>query len=120
MSGVLMVAWSAGRSSGALRSIERSSVSCRGPVCGLRPVCSGSIWYIGLPATAAATGRAGDGEATATAGEGDGATEAAADGEGLATATGETVAGATDAAGAIAGLAVGAGVGLGAVVGAWA
>src|ERR671933_1043442 len=104
MSGVVMVAWSAGRSSGALRSIERSSVSCRGPVCGLRPVCSGSIWYIGLPASAAATGRAGEGQDTATAGEGEGTTEAAAEGDGLATtAAGGAVAGATDAAGAIAG-----------------
>src|ERR687885_2423867 len=112
MSGVLMVAWSAGRSSGALRSIERTSVSCRGPVWGLRPVCSGSIWYIGLPATAAATGRAGDGDATATAGEGDGTAEAAADGDGLATAAGGAVARATGAARAIAGLVVGAGGGL--------
>src|SRR5207302_10354490 len=105
MSGVVIVAWSAGRSSGAFRSIDRTSVSCRGPVWGLRPVCSGSIWYIGLPATAPAA-RAGEGEATATAGDGEGPTEAGAHGDGLATAEGETVDGPRHASGALGGFVV--------------
>ena len=40
----------------AVRSIDRSNVRRRGPVCGLRPLCSASIWYCGLPAAAPATG----------------------------------------------------------------
>src|SRR5207248_3011799 len=43
----------------------RSRTARRGPAWGLRPLCRGSIWYIGLPATAAAADPAG---AVATAG----------------------------------------------------
>ena len=106
MSGELTVAWSGGRLAAAVVSNDRNNVSRRGPACGLRPVCSGSIWYIGLPAMPAATAGTGEGEAAAaTAGEGDGPTPAAGDG---APAMG-LVAGATEAAGWIAGLVVGAG-----------
>ena len=112
---------SAGRSSGAVSAIERCSASRRGPVCGLRPVCSASIWYIGLPATpaaGAAVGRTGttDGDgwaATAGAADGDGAGDAA----GLA--AGAAAAGDTEATGAMAGAVVGgwAGAAVGAVAG---
>src|SRR6266542_3041232 len=84
----------------------RSSVSRRGPLCGLRPECWLSIWYCGLPATAppAAAAAAGDGEATAAApGDGDAAGLAAAAGDAAGEAAG-------DAAGAPAGF-VGAAAG---------
>src|SRR5215207_1802044 len=32
-------------------SNERRRLGSRGPACGLRPVCCGSIWYIGRPTT---------------------------------------------------------------------
>src|SRR4030081_1025674 len=103
MSGVVIGGASGGRRVGAVRSIDRSNVSRRGPACGLRPVCSASIWYCGLPAIAPAPSArvAGEGEAAAaTAGDADGAAGEAA-GE---AATGGTVAGPTDATGWMAGL----------------
>src|SRR5258708_18995093 len=103
MSGVVIGAASGGRSSGAVRVMDRCNASRRGPLCGLRPLCSASIWYCGLPAIAPAAkaGCAGDGEAAAaTAGEADGAAgEAAGD-----AAAGATEAGLTDATGWMAGL----------------
>src|SRR5215216_5347357 len=92
-------------SAGRLAAVSklRNSLNCRGPACGLRPVCCASIWYCGLPPPAAA----GEGEgAAATPGEGDGL--AAGDGDAPATgdAAGEGEA-AGDAAGAIAGFVVG-------------
>src|SRR5213595_2660084 len=72
----------------------RSRTARRGPAWGLRPVCWGSIWYIGRPASAAPA--AGEGEAAGTG-------LAAA---GLATAAG-------DAAGAALGAAPGGGTGAG-------
>ena len=89
-------------------SIERSSVNWRGPVCGLRPECSASIWYIGLPVTPAATA-CGDGGGAATAADADGTGTGDAAGltAGEAPAAGWTVGGETEATGAIASLAVG-------------
>src|SRR5437899_7860497 len=109
MSTVVIAGASGGRSSGAARSMERSSVKRRGPVCGLRPLCCASIWYCGLPAIAPAVkaGWAGEGEAAATtAGEAEGA---AGDAAGDAAAD---VAGETEATGWMAGLLVGPLVGL--------
>jgi len=106
MSGVVIGGASGGRSSGAVKVIDRSNVSRRGPACALRPVCSASIWYCGLPAIApaASAGCAGEGDAAATtAGEAEGAAgEAAGD-----AAAGGTVAGPTEATGWMAGLVVG-------------
>src|SRR3954452_16755328 len=87
MSGVVMVAWSAGLSDGLVRSMLRWRFRLRGPVCGLRPVCRASIWYIGLPAT---TAGAGDGLATGGGpGAGLAAGDAAAATDGEATRPGD-------------------------------
>jgi hypothetical protein len=85
MSGVVIGGASAGRSSVAVVLIDRNNASRRGPVWELRPVCCGSIWYIGLPIAAAARGTA-DGEAT-VAGRAEGAGDPAA--TGTADAAGE-------------------------------
>src|SRR5438105_5256427 len=97
---VLGTSASSGRNSGWFVSKVRASTRRRGPVCGDRPLCSASIWYIGLPATAPATG---DGEALAatTAGDGDGPPAATADGAADAAGLGAT----GEAAGWITGLA---------------
>ena len=92
--------------------MERSRVSWRGPVYGLRPVCSASIWYMGLPPPPPAA--AGAGEAAA-------AGEAAGLAAGLATAAAAglapvAAAGDADATGAITGGVVGLGVAAGALV----
>ena len=81
--------------------MERSSRNCFGPMWELRPVCCGSIWYIGFPAAVAATGE-GDGLAAATR-DGD------AKGEGAGLVLGLTVE--TDATRALAGGTVGGCVG---------
>src|SRR5258707_11897884 len=102
MSGVVIGAASGGRSSGAVRVMDRCSASRRGPLCGLRPLCSASIWYCGLPAIApaASAGCAGEGEAAATtAGDADGAAGEADGAAGEAAAAGATVAGPTEATG---------------------
>ncbi len=108
MSGVVIGGASGGRSSGAVRVMDRCSASRRGPLCGLRPLCSASIWYCGLPAIVpgASAGCAGEGDAAATtAGDAAGAA-------GEAAAAGATVAGPTEATGWMAGLVVGPLVGL--------
>src|SRR5438128_9687459 len=80
-------------------SKRRSTVAWRGPAYGLRPVCCGSCWYIGLPSAAgdawgfAVDGAAAEGDAGAT---GDGAAATAGDGEAAAAGWG-FVAGATEA-----------------------
>src|SRR5205823_564430 len=67
----------------------RAIASRWGPVCGERPVCCASIWYIGLPTTEPAA-TAGDGDALATTpADGDGTTEAAGLAAGLAAAAAE-------------------------------
>ena len=58
-------------------------------MCGERPVCCASIWYIGLPRTEPAA-TAGDGDALATTpADGDGTAEAAGFAAGLAAAAAE-------------------------------
>src|SRR5918994_2231686 len=66
----------------------RNSTARRGPAYGLRPVCHGSIWYIGLPAGASAPPVAGASNCAAAWG-----------GAGLGLAAGPAV-GATPVAGA--------------------
>ncbi|MBV8714026.1 MAG: hypothetical protein JO020_13320 [Chloroflexi bacterium] len=91
----------------------RATLNWRGPVYGLRPVCSASIWYIGFPTAPPAAGAVaaeGDGAATA-AGEAAGAGDAAGLAAGEAAAAGGTLAGETDATGWMAGGDVGFGAG---------
>src|SRR5438067_2797641 len=61
----------------------RSRRARRGPAWGLRPVCCGSIWYIGRPARAAPAA-AGEGEAAGTGLAAAGLVTAAGDAAGAA------------------------------------
>src|SRR5438093_7443056 len=72
------MAASGGMFSGSDVSKRRSTVAWRGPAYGLRPVCCGSCWYIGLPTAAGDAWGFAEGDAAAN---GDGAAAAADDGE---------------------------------------
>src|SRR5579862_9555589 len=111
ISGVFTTACSGGRNCGDVRSIERSSRNCFGPACGLRPVCCGSIWYIGLPPAVAGTGERA--APTTVPRDGDAAGEAAGLMAGLTVETGAGRALAGELAGGCVGFAAVAAVGWG-------